>query len=133
MDRFKIIYLVDNDSSARRGLSNYLKTAGYRVKAFSSASDFFQLKSIAPHACIIIDVSEPDFLGVDLKTVFSKKQIDNPIIFLSATEELQTRDLALAAGAAGFFRKPIDGPALLDVINWETGSSIRASNGSKTN
>jgi hypothetical protein len=35
----------------------------------------------------------------------------------------KTRKKALTFNAAGFFRKPIDGPALLDAIAWalETG------------
>lgn len=125
--------LVDNNSSARRGLSNFFKVAGYRVDEFSSASDFLQTQVVDSRACLIIDVSVPDLLGVDLKAVFSEKQISNPIIFLSAYEENTARDLALSVGAAGFFRKPIDGPALLDAINWEIGSSIRANNANKMN
>ncbi len=41
-----------------------------------------------------------------------------PVIAISASDDSQTRELAKRLGAAAFFRKPIDGQALLDAIWW---------------
>jgi len=40
------------------------------------------------------------------------------VIFVTADDDEQTRKKARALEAAGFFRKPVDGPALLDAIIW---------------
>lgn len=118
MKRFQTIYLVDNDSSALKGLTKLLTVAGYNVEAFSSSEDFFQIQSLDTNACLIIDVWELGIMGVDLTTFFVQKNVTIPIIFLSAGDENQSRKKARAVQAAGFFRKPVDGPALLDAITW---------------
>jgi CheY-like chemotaxis protein len=43
---------------------------------------------------------------------------DLPFILLTANDEEETRREARSAGAAAFFRKPVDAEALLDTIRW---------------
>ncbi|MCZ6701610.1 MAG: hypothetical protein O6940_01070, partial [Ignavibacteria bacterium] len=40
------------------------------------------------------------------------------IIILSADDRQDTRRIAKDIGAVGFFRKPVDGYALIDHVNW---------------
>jgi FixJ family two-component response regulator len=40
------------------------------------------------------------------------------VIFITGFDSPETRDQAKKAAAAGYFRKPIDGQALLDSIQW---------------
>ena len=46
-----------------------------------------------------------------------------PIIVVSAHDDTETRQKAKKIGAVGFFRKPVDGTALLDAIDWALRSS----------
>jgi DNA-binding NarL/FixJ family response regulator len=41
-----------------------------------------------------------------------------PVIFVTAHDTPETRCRAQSAGAAGYFRKPVDDQALLDAIAW---------------
>ena len=118
MKSLQTIYFVDDDPSARRGLTNLLTSANYNVEMFSSLGDFFQIKLIDTNACLVMDAWVSDFSGKDLHAVFAQKKINIPIILLSARDDKKSRDKAHTAHAAGFFRKPVDGPALLDAIAW---------------
>ena len=44
--------------------------------------------------------------------------LDLPIIVVTADDDPETRRKARRMKAAGFFRKPVDGTALLDAIEW---------------
>jgi FixJ family two-component response regulator len=45
-----------------------------------------------------------------------------PVIFLTAFDSNEIRQQAKQAGAAGYFRKPVDDQALLDTIQWALNS-----------
>ncbi len=113
------IYIIDGDSSARKGLSNLLTAAGYNVKNFELLEDFLQTSSIQHKACLIMDAWVSDLSGAELKSAFFNNEINIPILFLSARDDRASRKKAVEAKVSGFFRKPVDGPALLDAINWE--------------
>jgi DNA-binding NarL/FixJ family response regulator len=49
------------------------------------------------------------------------------LIFVTADDDPEIRSKAKRMKAAGFFHKPVDGPALLDAIDWalESGKGKR--------
>lgn len=53
-----------------------------------------------------------------MQALMADKKVSVPVIFLSARDDEQSREKAREANAIGFFRKPIDGTALLDAIAW---------------
>ena len=112
------VYIVDGDSSARKGLSKLLTVAGFQVQLFASIDEFFQIETIDSHSCLVIDTSTKGFPMDDQQTEWFKKLPNIPIIFLSAIDEKASLEIAVHANAAGFFRKPVDGAALVDAISW---------------
>ena len=112
------IYIVEEDASARRGLTHLLAAAGHEITAFSSFEEFFLIQAFDTNACLIMDASMSGLSGTDLQTVFIQKNLNLRVIFLSARDDKESREKALAVKAAGFFRKPVDGSALLDAIDW---------------
>jgi FixJ family two-component response regulator len=118
MIKHRTIYIVDDDASARRGLSRILAAAGHEVKVFSTFEEFFLIQAFDKNACVIMDASMSGLSGTDLHTKFIQQNLNLPIIFLSARDDKDSREKALAVKAAGFFRKPVDGSALLDAIDW---------------
>ena len=45
-----------------------------------------------------------------------------PVIFVTAFDTQETREQARQGGAVGYFRKPVDDQALLDVVKWALSS-----------
>ncbi len=118
MNRSRHVYLVDDDSSARGGLSRLLRAAGYTVHAFSSPVQFLAEPDLEPAGCIILDARMPELSGAELQTELRVRGIGLPLIFVTAEDDPEIRRQAHEMHAAAFFRKPVDGPALLDAIEW---------------
>ena len=112
------IYLVDDDASARKGLTRLLLAAGYEVHAYASSVELLKSPVGVKNAALVLDARMPGLSGVDLQAELVKKGIKLPVIFVTADSDGQTRKKARALRAAGFFSKPVDGPALLDAIAW---------------
>jgi FixJ family two-component response regulator len=60
----------------------------------------------------------PGMSGFELQAALEEKGVTLPVIFVTAEDDDAVRINALKINAAGFFRKPVDGPALLDAISW---------------
>ena len=56
--------------------------------------------------------------GEELQTELKARGVRLPIIVVSADDDSETRRTAHRMNAAAFFRKPVDGSALLDAIDW---------------
>ena len=116
-----MVYLVDDDESVRRALQRLLRSAGFEVKAFSSAEAFLQSENLDVRECIVLDIRMPGLTGFDVQEKLASKGIRIPVITVSAFDDAETRERARKLGAVAFFRKPVDGQALIDAIHWATG------------
>ncbi len=118
MTRTNCIYVVDDDQSARRGIARLLRTAGHDVRDFASANEF--LEAIRPQVSggLVLDARMPGLSGEELQAELKARGIDLPIIIITADDDQETRRKALEMKEAGFFRKPVDGTALIDDVSW---------------
>ncbi len=116
-----MVYLIDDDESVRRALQRLLRSAGFEVKAFSSAEAFLETGSLDERACIVLDIRMPGLTGFDVQEKLASMGIRIPVITVSAFDDAETRERARGLGAVAFFRKPVDGQALIDAIHWATG------------
>ena len=112
------IYLVDSDTSTRRGLTNLLTVAGYEVFTSKSYKEFAQSQRSHSDACLLLDADTSWVSINDLKVKIRQKKADFPAILISSQNNDESRQKALLINASGLFRKPVDGPALIDAIRW---------------
>jgi len=116
-----LVYVIDDDESVRRALQRLLRSAGFEVKAFSSAKEFLESEGLDGRACVVLDIHMPGLSGFDVQERLASKEIRMPVIIVSAFDDAETRERARRLGAVAFFRKPVDGQALIDAIQWATG------------
>ncbi len=116
-----MVYLIDDDESVRKALQRLLRSAGLEVKPFSSAEEFLQNGNLAQSVCVILDIHMPGVNGFDLQKKLSSMGIQVPVIVISAFDDAETREQARKLGATAFFRKPVDGEALIDAVRWAMG------------
>jgi len=116
-----MIYLIEDDESVRKALQRLLRSAGLEVKAFAGAEEFLQSGKFIQGACIVVDIQMQGLTGFDLQEGLLSKKIRIPTIVISAMDDAETRERARKLGAAAFFRKPVDGQALIDSIHWVMG------------
>ena len=60
----------------------------------------------------------PGLTGFEFREKLTSKGIRIPVIVVSALDDAETRERARKLRAAAFFRKPVDGQALIDAIHW---------------
>ncbi len=115
-DQTPTIFIIDDDPSARRGLSRLIRVAGFNVRAFASAKGFLAKQHYNGPGCIVLDVQMPDFSGLDLQAELNKAEYNMPIIFISAHGDVPMTAQAMKDGALDFLTKPVDRDQLLNAI-----------------
>ena len=126
MTSVNCVFVVDDDPSARIGLARLIRTAGYDVCDFASTNEFVDALGSESPSCMVLDARMLELSGEELKAC---RGVHPPIIVVTTVDDSKTRQKALKMNAAGFFRKPVDGAALLDAINWALRSNISPEQG----
>lgn len=112
MNKAKIL-VVDDEASARSGLSKLLEQEGYSV--VTAADGLLALESIAESApaLIITDLKMPNLDGMGLLSKLREQSLNIPAIVTTAFGEVSVAVQAMRAGAEDYLTKPIDFDALL--------------------
>ena len=118
MGRRNPVYIVDEDPSARCGLARLLRTSGHEAREFATAEEFLDALDRELPGCVVLTAGLPGLSCEVLQDRLGPHGTQLPIIVISAVDDLVSRRRAREIGAAGFFRKPVDGPALVDAVDW---------------
>jgi FixJ family two-component response regulator len=110
------IALVDDDLSVRRALPRLLRSAGYEVRAFSSAQELLDSGFAGLATCFVLDIHLERESGFDVLDQLRDQGATAPAIFITAFDSADHRERAGRTGASAFLRKPFDGGDLLDAI-----------------
>lgn len=112
MSKAKIL-VVDDEASARSGLSKLLEQEGYSV--VTAADGLLALESITenPPALIVTDLKMPNLDGMGLLAKLREQNLEIPAIVTTAFGEVSVAVQAMRAGAEDYLTKPIDFDALL--------------------
>lgn len=113
-----LVHIVDDDESVRKGLMRLMRSAGIESRAYDSAEDFLAAAHNDEHACILMDITMPRMNGLELAARLKGREINLPVIAISARDDDDVRQTARELGVRFFLRKPVDDQALIDAINW---------------
>jgi FixJ family two-component response regulator len=111
------IFVVDDDESVRRALKRLMKSVGLKVATFASAKEFLNNCVTNRIGILVLDVRMPEMSGLELQKQLAASGAEIPVIFISAHEDSQAVEMALAAGAEAFLYKPFDDEELLAAID----------------
>ena len=110
------VFIIDDDSSVRKGLTRLIKAAGLPAESYASAREFLDSGNLEKPGCIILDVQMPKMTGPELQEELNKTESCMPIIFLSAHGDVLTATHTMKMGAVDFLTKPVDGNDLMEAI-----------------
>ncbi len=103
------LLLVEDDESLGESLSEYLGREGLEVtwaKSLAQASDHLARGSFG---VVILDWMLPDGQGIDLlKDQEGSKNVNCPVIMLTARTELLDKVIGLESGASDYLTKPFE-------------------------
>jgi FixJ family two-component response regulator len=110
-----VVFVVDDDVSVRESLEPLIRFAGWQPETFASAQEFLDRPRLTVPSCLVLDISLPDFNGLDLQQRILDRT-DMPIIFITGHGDVPMTVRAMKAGAVEFLTKPFDDEVLLGAI-----------------
>jgi DNA-binding NtrC family response regulator len=111
-----LVYVVDDDASAREGVARLIRSAGFVARTFATGEEFLAIPRPNMPSCLVLDVNLPGVDGLDLQQELAKSRPQVPIVFLTGHGDIPMTVRAVKAGAANFLTKPVDDEALLNAI-----------------
>jgi FixJ family two-component response regulator len=120
-----VIGIVDDDASILRAVRRLLVAAGFAVKTFGSAEEFLAFEHPERISCLVLDIHLNGLSGFELQDRLVGAQIKIPIVFITAHDDLPTRERAQRGGASEYLRKPFDEHSLIGAIEKALGHGRR--------
>ena len=117
MEEGGTVFLIDDDPAVRDSLTLLLSLKGIRTLPFATAESFIETYRPDWAGCVLTDLRMPGMTGLELLTALRGRQIDVPVVVLTAHGDVATARAALKNGAFDFLEKPIDDAMLLDVLH----------------
>ena len=111
-----LISIIDDDESVRRTTIRLIESFGFRAAAFESAERFLSSLHLKDASCLIVDVRMPGMNGLQLQSQLAAAGCRIPIIFITSSDDKESRQRAMQAGAVAFLGKPFTDEELLQWI-----------------
>ncbi|MFM0092978.1 response regulator [Paraburkholderia sediminicola] len=111
-----VIGVVDDDESVRLATASLLRSANWQVVAYPSATHLLSDTRRSKLSLVVADIHMPGMDGFALLESIKQWERPVPVIFITAYATQDLLDRSHAAGAAGFFSKPLDDARLLTLI-----------------
>ena len=110
------ICVVDDDISVLKALGRLLSSAGLRMTGFSDPRLFLEHAKEHKVALVIIDVWMPELSGLEVQRLLLTIAPSTPVIIMTARDDPGMDHIAFTQGAVGFFTKPFNDSAFLEVV-----------------
>jgi FixJ family two-component response regulator len=110
------IAVIDDDLRVLESLVNLLASFGYKAESYKSAEEFLGSGTLSQTSCIITDVEMRQMSGLGLLQYLKNNNCAVPVIIITGKPSARSEAFYLESGAVGFFRKPVDGDALVELI-----------------
>jgi FixJ family two-component response regulator len=114
--REPIVFIIDDDASIRRALTNLFQSVGLDVVAFGSAPEMLQSKLPNVASCLVLDIRLPGVSGLDFQIELAKANIHIPIVFMTGHGDIPMTVRAMKGGAVDFLTKPFRDQDMLDAV-----------------
>ncbi|HUK90190.1 MAG TPA: response regulator [Blastocatellia bacterium] len=112
------ILLVEDNEVNRRLAEFLLRSHGYAVVEAGTASEAFEMLKTACPDLIVMDIQLPDIDGLEAarRLKLDPATRDIPIVAVTSYALSGDRELAHAAGCAGYVTKPIDKNTFIEEV-----------------
>ncbi len=111
------VHLIDDDPMVTFLLVDLVESVDLPYVVYPSAVKFLEQEGLdSLQGCIVSDLRMPGMSGLELQETLHRREINLPIIFISAYAEVQTVVRAMRGGALDFFQKPFSSQELVERI-----------------
>lgn len=110
------IFVVDDDESVRKLISQLFRSVRLPVEGFASASDFLSSFDANRPGCLVLDIRIPAMSGLELQRTLKERGCLLPIVILTGYADVPTAVQTIKAGAFDYVEKPFQNQKFLDVV-----------------
>ena len=111
-----LVWVVDDDEAIRFVLTRALNKAGYATESFGSVAAVTAALEKSRPAVIITDIRLPDADGLSVLETLHARQIEIPVIAMTAFSDLDQAVAAFQSGVFDYLSKPFDLDKVLAVV-----------------
>ena len=111
------VCIIDDDEAIRESLRLLLYAAGLGSVCYESADAFLDREEPAPFDCMLLDIRMPGTDGLELFRILKRRQMAQPVIFITGHGDIPLAVSAIKQGAFDFLTKPFRDGELLDKVN----------------
>jgi DNA-binding NtrC family response regulator len=115
MNEQQSILLVDDDLEFRKAMKKMFEKSGYTVTVVADGQEALETLSRGTFDLIISDLRMPNLNGLELMEEIKRKQLDTPVIFITAYGEVSSYMDLMNLGAFEYINKPVKGQEILSV------------------
>jgi FixJ family two-component response regulator len=112
----RTIAVIDDDLRVLESLVNLLASYGYQAEGYRSAEQFLDSGGLQKSSCVITDVEMRRMSGLGLLLYINRTKTPLPVVIITGKLSENSESFYLERGAVGFFRKPVEGDALVDML-----------------
>lgn len=118
------ILVVEDDQKLNKIACSYLTESGYTAKGCLNPNEAYELMSESRYDLIVSDIMMPQVDGI--KFAESLRSLDKtiPILFISARDDIGTKQKSFRAGVDDYMVKPLD----MDELVLRVGALLRRAN-----
>jgi FixJ family two-component response regulator len=111
-----LIAVVDDDKSFRDSMRRLLRSLGYSVAAFPSASEFLASPKLVDTDCLVADVQMPAMTGIELCRYLAEIGRAIPTILVTAYPDEIFEEPVDRLGIECHLHKPLEEADLIDCL-----------------
>ena len=112
----RTIAVIDDDPRVLESLLNFLSSCGYDSESYLSAEQFLASGGLSRCMCIIADIEMRKMSGLGLLQYVRSSNSPVPVVLITGKPSENSESFYLEKGAVGFFLKPVDCDALVELI-----------------
>lgn len=111
------VFVLDDDESFATALGRLLRAEGFRVRIWTSATEFLAEHDPLEGGCLLADLQMPEISGLELQRLLRARGSLRPIVFITGRGDMSTAVEGMRAGAVSFLPKPVQRATLLETLD----------------
>jgi DNA-binding NtrC family response regulator len=110
------VFVVEDDSAAREGLTALLESWGYMTSAAADGSTALRMCKKELPAAVVTDLKMPGMNGLEFVQALGEKTQSVAVIILTGQATIESAVQAIKSGAYDYLTKPLDASRLRAVL-----------------
>ena len=110
------ILIVDDDPMLKESLGELLSDYGHQDIRYSAGPEALSVYQEEWPEVVLVDIRMPGLDGIELLKRIRRLDPQARVILMTGYADVDTAIEAINHGACGYFRKPVDVPALVEVL-----------------